>query len=217
MNPVDDPAVMKLVEERSIERVLHFTTNNGLLGVLGSGLLLSRDALSREQQVAAIRLFNNDSRARDQAWTGYVNLSISTVNTAMLASSRTWHADQDVWWAVLSFDPVIMAHPGVVFTTTNNVYPVVARAGGADGMEALFARRVPYGYYGSVHTRGSSTPVSQPTDPTAEVLYPGGVPLTFLRGIYVYEQEHLDQVAGWVELFPTAPDVEIAWRPELFT
>ncbi|WP_168210021.1 DarT ssDNA thymidine ADP-ribosyltransferase family protein [Oerskovia sp. KBS0722] len=207
---------MRLIEERSIDRVLHFTTNNGLLGVLRSGLLLSRDQLSQEQRVETIRLFNNDSRTRDQAWTGYVNLSISTVNTAMLASSRSWHADQGVWWAVLSFDPVIMAHPGVTFTTTNNVYPVVRRAGGGAGLNALFDPQVPYGYYGSVHRREAGAPLSQPTDPTAEVLYPGGVPLTFLRGIYVFEEEHLDQVAGWVELFPTAPHVEIACRPDVF-
>jgi hypothetical protein len=40
-----------------------------------------------------------------------------------------------------------------------------------------------------------------PTCEQAEILYPGQVPLQFLRKIYVKEGDHHDQVTGWLAEF----------------
>jgi hypothetical protein len=57
-----------------------------------------------------------------------VNLSISRINARLFnISAKNWHRALDGWWAVLSFDPLILTHDGVVFATTNNAYPGVIR------------------------------------------------------------------------------------------
>ena len=116
-------AVAAYAAERGITEVLHFTTNNGALGILATGFVLSRDRLAKEQYIEHIYTPNCPSRHKDSDWTDYVNLSISRVNGRMLGiSSGRWHATQDLWWVVLAFDGSLLAHPDVHFVTTNNTY-----------------------------------------------------------------------------------------------
>ena len=46
----------------------------------------------------------------------------------MFEHSERWHAAEDNPWVVLSFHPRILAHPSVIFTTTNNIYPACRRS-----------------------------------------------------------------------------------------
>ena len=107
---------------------------------------------------------------KDSAWLDYVNLSIERINDWMFETSQRWHAREDNPWVVLSFHPRILGHGGVVFTTTNNIYPKCSRGQGLAGFEAMFANEV-IGRYGEVHGR-SSKQQAWPTDRQAEVLYP---------------------------------------------
>jgi hypothetical protein len=209
-------SIMAFVAERGITEVLHFTTNHGLVGILASGALLSRDDLNAEDLLGSVRLLNCKIR-RDPEWTGYVNMSISAVNNMMLSTSRGWHPLGDIWWAVLSFGPEILDDEGVVFTTTNNVYDdVVKRSSGIDGLRAMYGERIPYGYYGSAVPRFKSTPPDRPTHVQAEVLYPGRVDLSRLRAIYVPMDQHLDEIEGLMTSIPGAPRVPVSVRPEVF-
>lgn len=207
----------EFVAERGITEVLHFTTNHGLVGIFAADALLSRDQLNAEDLLDSVRLLNCAVR-RDAAWTGYVNLSISAVNKEFLDSSRDWHPPRNgVWWAVLAFSPLILSDDGVVFTTTNNVYhQVVKRGVGLNGLAALYAPAVPWGYYGSIARRGPRTPSHQPTHIQAEVLYPGRVSLNELRAIYVPEGDHIDDVRGLMTSFPGARHVPVEVREEVF-
>ena len=208
--------ILEFVATRQIAEVLHFTTNHGLIGAFASGALLSRDELDADDLLGSVKLLNCEMR-RDTAWTGYVSLSISAVNNAFLSSSRGWHPPRDgVWWAVLSFTPTVLSDPGVVFATTNNVYPVVQRAEGLGGLMALYAPQVPWGYYGSVAVRSSSTPPHRPTHVQAEVLYPGRLGLDRLQAIYVPQGENVDDVRGLMTSIPRAPQVRVEARPEVF-
>lgn len=201
-----------------ITEILHFTTNKGLIGVLASGAVLSRDLLDTDAYLEHIYTPNCADRLKDANWTGYVNLSISRVNGSMLGYSRGWHpVGEELWWAVLAFDPVILGAQDVWFTTTNNTYPVAGRATGAAGLEALFAPRVPWGKFGSVKIRGSEHEAQWTTCPQAEVLYPQKVGTGHLTGIYVHEAEHVDAVAGLLEAVPGAPTVPVMHNPEVFT
>lgn len=208
--------IMEFVAARGIREVLHFTTNHGLIGVFASGALLSRDDLNANDLLGSVKLLNCAMR-RDAGWTGYVSSSISAVNKDFLASSQGWHPPRDgVWWAVLSFLPSVLSDDGVVYATTNNVYPVVQRAEGLDGLKALYAPRVPWGYYGSIAVRTPSTPLHRPTHVQAEVLYPGRLGLDRLQAIYVPRGEHVDDVRGLMTSIPQAPQVPVEACPEVF-
>jgi len=204
--------VFEIVERRSIQEVLHFTTNLGVLGVLGSGLLLSRARLPEERYLDHVYQPNSSTR-KDGAWLDFVNLSITDLNEWMFDHSESWHAHEDVWWACLSFDPAIMAEPGVVFATTNNIYPSVRRAFDGPGLEAMFDPVV-RGRYGHEHDRSGKSD-AQPTDRQAEVLFPKAVATNMMRTIYVRQAEHIDDIEGLFAVFPTT-EVPVFVRPEMF-
>nr|WP_272956584.1 DarT ssDNA thymidine ADP-ribosyltransferase family protein [Kribbella solani] len=196
---------------------MHFTTHQGLLGILATGLLKCRDELSEDEYLEHIYTPNCSDRLKDADWTGYVNLSISRVNADMFKSSKKWHLDDDgVWWAILVFDATLLAHAGITFATTNNVYPVVQRGTGLAGLQALFNDVVPWGYYGSKKYRSAQLPDHYTTDPQAEVLYPRALPVESLRAIYVYEEEDVDAVEALLGMFPVGPQVNVEHRPEVF-
>jgi hypothetical protein len=213
--------VVDYARNRGIKEILHFTTNRGLIGVLAQNKIYSRDSLNEDDYLENIKVLNSPSRTRDAAWTGYVNLSITIVNLRMLGSSRKWHPEEDIWWAVLAFDPEILGHDGVQFTTTNNVYPPVKRGPGVSGLDALFAQRIPWGIYGDVIRRPSDMAIDLTTDSQAEVLYPDAVDLSHLRAIYVEQPEHIDEVAGWLAAFQYTSKVDLSsvavtCKPEVF-
>ena len=117
-------------------------------------------------------------------------------------------------WYILALNPEILTHDGVVFTTTNNIYPGVIRGTGAAGFEAMFAAKVK-GRYGQIHLRDSNTPSNWTTHFEAEVLYPREVSTNFLRRIYVRTNEDQDSVMG--QLTAVGHDgVESLVAPELF-
>ncbi|MFF2243296.1 DarT ssDNA thymidine ADP-ribosyltransferase family protein [Arthrobacter sp. NPDC058130] len=216
MTAEPDLLVVGFAQERNITEVLHFTTNRGLIGIFDRGAVCSRDQLNEDERLDSVKLLNCESRHKDAAWTGYVNMSISRVNNSMLGTSQRWHERAGIWWAVLSFDPEILGHQDVQFTTTNNTYPVVRRQTGLKGITDLFSETVPYGYYGSVVRRHRGSLPEHTTDVQAEVLYPASVALSWLRSIYVPEPEHIDEIAGWVAAFSNVPNVDVACKPEIF-
>jgi len=211
-------AIATVIVERGITEILHFTTAPfGFVGICATNMVRSRDRLDKDKYIEHIYTPNCRSRIKDAEWTDYISLSISRVNKDMLGSSRGWHADAGIWWVVLSFDPTILTHPGVHFTTTNNSYAAtVRRAIGTEGLADMFSMTVPYGYYGSVHRRRTSMPTHWTTDPQAEVLYPGDLTLEYLRAVYVAQEEDIDHVKTWFDLFPNAPAVPVICKPEVF-
>lgn len=205
--------IAALVAERGIREILHFTTNKGLVGILARRMVLSRKQLPEESYLEHVYTPNCRDR-KDPAWLDYVSLSISRINDWMFDCSKRWHTLDDVWWAVLAFEPSVLADPGVHFATTNNIYPSVLRARGVTGIEWMFADVV-YGRYRHEHRRQPDMPASWPTDRQAEVLYPHALGIDRLRCIYVAEPEHADIIAGMV-VHPQTPDVPVRSAPEVF-
>lgn len=123
------PEILAAAEERGVQNVVHFTTNAGLVGILASGAVKSRERLPDDKHLEHVYQPNALIR-KDTPWLDYVNLSIERINRWMFDSSTAWHATEGKFWVVLSFAPDILAHRGVVFTTTNNIYPTCRRAEG---------------------------------------------------------------------------------------
>ena len=199
-------SVQEFVVRRGIRSALHFTTNRGLVGVLASRALLSRQRLSEDKYLEHVLHVNSAYRAEDSAvfdksenWIDYVNLSISEINSRFLRVSRRWHRASSVWWCILDFDSSIMAHSGVYFATTNNSYHSCTRARGADGLQALFVDCVERNVGWSASRGNRATHL--PTCEQAEILYPQSVATDYLRRIYVQSDEHHDIVGGWLQDF----------------
>ena len=127
-------------------------------------------------------------------------------------NSERWHVAEDNPWVVLSFDPVILGHRGVVFATTNNIYPACRRAEGRDGFERLFADSV-RGRYDQRHDR-SGKQADWPTDRQAEVLYPGQVSCKYLQRVDVQWDETVDKIYGILAVLNL--DVPVYHAPEVF-
>jgi hypothetical protein len=183
----------EFVEARCISEILHFTTNRGLLGIFATGCVKSRKRLPDESQLEYLFLPNTDYR-KDAAWIDYVNLSISRVNKRFLAwSRRRTRADDRLFWCVLAFDPAILGHPGVLFTTTNNIYTGVKRGESVADLEALFAEKVHH-WDGRYVSRGRGHQDHLPTCEQAEVLYPEALSIDYLKRVYVADGETQDEV-----------------------
>jgi hypothetical protein len=202
-----------ILRRRGIREILHFTTNLGAVGVLDDRELLARARLPREKHLGNV--YRPNARIRyDKAWLNYVNLSISRINRRFFQASTTWHWARDVWWCVLAFDPIVAAHDGVHFATTNNFYSGCIQAAGAAGLEALFGPRI-HQYENRYVTRPEGHPRHLPTCRQAELLYPQALSTRYLRRICVVSDVHADIAAGWCDLVGH-DDVPVEVLPVVF-
>ena len=207
----EHPDILDAAKRRGVQNVVHFTTMTGALGVLAAKALKSRCRLPADKYLEHVYRPNSEIR-KDEQWFNYANLSVERINDWMFEASKRWHADFDNPWVVLSFDPTILTHRGVVFTTTNNIYPSCRRAEGVEGFAQMFAAPV-RGRYGRLHDRSGKMP-SWPTDRQAEVLYPVQLSCDYLRHIDVQTEEATDAIHGM--LGGLGVDVSVLFAPEVF-
>lgn len=205
------PEIEQAARQRGITDVVHFTTLRGAVGVLASRALKSRERLPQDKYLEHVYHPNAKVR-KDVAWLDYVNLSIQRINDWMFDTSTRWHAADGNPWVLLSFDVSVLAHPGVVFSTTNNIYPSCLRAEGIGGFSRLFHARVK-GRYDQLHSREDKD-TSWPTDRQAEVLYPGELSCEHLCRVDVQVAETEDTVVSNLEVF--GMNVPVRHAPEVF-
>lgn len=210
------PEVAAAAKQRGVTQVVHFTTVRGAVGALASGFVKSRSRLPKDEYLEYVYRPNALFR-KDAAWLDYVNLSIERINDWMFATSERWHMEEENPWVVLSFGPQILAHPGVVFTTTNNIYRNCLRSDGLPGFSQMFASSVvgwePWERRTIRHNRvGKSS--AWLTDRQAEVLYPGELSCGFLQRIDVQTENGFDTVCG--ALGGLNLSVPVRYAPEAF-
>jgi hypothetical protein len=194
--------VAERARERGIERIVHYTSNRGVMGAVANGALLSREQVENDPGIAFI--YEGIWERKDHDWVDYISLSVSRINVDLFERSRKHFPD--FWWAVMSFDVEILDHHDVWFTTTNNVYEeVLDRRQGLDGFEALFQESVAWGYRGSRHHRWPGQDRAWPTDRAAEVLYPTRLPLEFLRTLHLPDRDACRLVKAWCEVYGRDP------------
>lgn len=199
------PEVVQAAFGRGIDRIVHFTTVTALLGILYSGAVKNRQDLAVDELVQHIFEPNAVDRHLDERWHAYVNLSVTAINLHMFNFSLRRRPEER--WVILTFGPEILGDPGVVFCTTNNIYPAAQRREGVHGFEQLFGASVD-GRYGRP-TKRTSEPPNRTTDPQAEVLYPFELPLTHLRAITARTDDAYEAAIGALSHFPDEPRVEI--------
>jgi hypothetical protein len=101
----------------------------------------------------------------------------------------------------------------VVFTTTNNAYPVCLRAERQFGFDRIFAEEVA-SHHRTICRTSENLDDHCPTDRWAEVLYPGELSLDHLRKIYVDKEEMVEHVEGILAVVDRNAPVE--YQPEVF-
>ena len=205
------PDIAMAAESRGISQVVHFTTVSGAIGILASNAVKSRSRLPKDKYIERVYRPNALDR-KDKPWLDYVNLSIERINDWMFEHSERWHAAEDNPWVVLSFHPRILAHPGVVFTTTNNIYPACMRAEGLAGFRRVFSNEIE-GRYGRRHRRTNKLD-AWPTDRQAEVLYPGELSCVNLQRIDVQMEESVDTIHGILSAL--GKEISVRHAPEVF-
>jgi hypothetical protein len=204
--------VLNFVHARSITEVLHFTTSCGVLGILASRAVKSRKRIDADAYLEHIYRPNVSVR-RDPEWADHVSLSISRINDWMFGASERWHIRDGVSWAVVSLTPDILAHPNVVFSTTNNIYPARLHGNGVSGFERMFADSI-VSRYGEIKRRLPDHQLHWTTDRQAEVLYPGEVPVAYVQRIDVQTAQCHDDVAGMLGALDL--DLDVRHAPQVF-
>jgi hypothetical protein len=194
------------IARRGIQEVVHFTTNRGIVGMLAARAVFSRRRLRGYQYLQHILHPNSPMRLEEAAhfdksadWLDFVNISISEINRSFYGFSRRWPHNQDIYWIILAFDPVILTHEDVYFATTNNSYEHCRRQSGLLGFQELFADSFLRKGNWRAFRRQRSDWLT--TCEQAEVLYPSALPFSFLRRVYVSEGEDADRVRGWLREF----------------
>lgn len=203
--------IAEQIRLRKIEKLIHFTTNRGLVGVLATKKLLPRRLLGAEQMLEHVLQVNCCTR-RDTNWDGHTSLSISVPNRFFLKAAMRWHPD--CWWCAIALDPNLMCDPDVVFSTTNNIYTGVKRGKDLPGFEALFEMAVNQ-YLNRWVRRSPTLPAWQPTDEQAEVLYPGKIDLSRAFAIYVADDETASKAEAAVETLG-ASRLQVSVVPDFF-
>ena len=206
-----DPSTpLQAARSRGVDQLLHYTTQKGVHGTIASHAILSRAQLDDEDYLVHIR--EPVWPRKDPRWINHISLSVTTINDLLFSQSR-YHYPH-LWWAVFAIDPAILDDEGVVFTTTNNIFPAVNRAPGVDGFESMFAKEVE-GRWGAISTR-AGVGDAQPTDRAAEVLYPARIGSGHIQAVYVLEPDHRNLILAWCEALGH-PDLAVEVRPNVFT
>ncbi len=208
----NQPDVLDAANKLGVRFLVHFTTMQGAVGIIAARAVKSRARLPQDKYLEYVYSPNAECR-KDPLWLDYVNLSVERINDWMFGTSRNRHAADGDSWVVLSFSSTVLTHPGVVFTTTNNIYPKCIRAEGLAGFKQMFSDTV-IGRYGQVHNRYGKLP-AWPTDRQAEVLYPGELSCDHLLRIDVQTERDMDTVHGALSGLEL-DEIEVRHAPEVF-
>ena len=181
--------LVEAARRRGVTRLAHFTPLNNLLGIVELGAIVARDrllTLARERNDTFLLdyiAFND--RLRLDRCTNHVNLSVQHPNARLLSRFRAL-CSCDVW-CVLLVSPACLETPGVLFAVGNVAARQVRQGGiasGVAGFEALFRdSQLSANQFQASRLTRRGLDDNLPTDPQAEVLFPGEIPLRLVDGI----------------------------------
>ena len=181
--------LVEAARRRGVTRLVHFTPLNNLLGIVELGAIVARDrllALARERNDTFLLdyiAFND--RLRLDRCTNHVNLSVQHPNARLLSRFRAL-CSCDVW-CVLLVSPACLETPGVLFAVGNVAARQVRQGGiasGVAGFEALFRdSQLSANQFQARRLTRRGLDENLPTDPQAEILFPGEIPLRLVDGI----------------------------------
>jgi hypothetical protein len=215
-------AIRRIITERRVTRVVHFTRLENLASIAADGALHPRSWLEETGR----RFTPTDSHRHDGR--SSVNLSIEFPNYQMFFSKRKSYDLDERHWAVLVFEPRLLWEVPCAFSPIN----AASRSISNQRREALMTESALLALFGPEATTSGGRriqrdelqiPSSYCTHPQAEVLAQRPIELTYLRSVAVSDAmvaTHPDfpdslrpQVTVVTELFGPRKDYAI-WRRE---
>lgn len=180
----------KILKERQIDWLLHFTRAENLPNIMRYGLM-PRSNL----EFAGIDFSYNDEYRYDNCENA-VCTSIEFPNYKMFYPLRRYNPDLD--WAVLLLDARIICDFECAFCSTNagssNIYNMdLEQRKGKRAFLKLF-EELPYG----PSRKELGIEDWYPTNPQAEVLVFDTIPITYIEKVFFDEQEILEQYADYI-------------------
>jgi hypothetical protein len=204
------------LDERGVSKVLHFTTNLGIVGIINNGGIISRKALGTSEKANYIKLLNCPTW-KTPDWEDHISLSIERINKGFWAKSVGWHEKEPLFWVILEIDPSVLSHPGLSFSTTNSAYDTAIIEPGTAGLVKLYGHTVldrNWNGHQYKSQRHAGMPSAEPTSVQAEVLYPKSLPVSFIRWIHARTEEDANNLAGYT--YALNSDLEIKVSPSMF-
>lgn len=168
--------MQQLIEEKGITNLYHFTNVDNLDSIFKYGLV-PRSNL-RDRKIS----FNYNDEYRYDGCSNALCMSIEFPNYKMFYSLRMNNLDYK--WAVLALEPTILLQFRCAYCWTNaadlsvSSIPIEQRMGKEAFLE-LFADRNGYPKRESLNI-----PESYPTNPQAEVLVFGTIPVNYVKNVY---------------------------------
>ncbi len=205
---MNDLSVAEGLSIRGVSRLTHFTSSRNLPKIIQSGAILSTaDLVSLGLDHVAT------DAARFDGHPGHICCNIEYPNMFYFdhASEREQYVNYSDW-IVFLLAPAVATAQGVLFS------PVNAALGrgkflesGAEGLAAQYAAAV------NGRSRAARHNPASPTDVQAEVLVPGRIPLSEVRGIVVPSEETLHREhARLSQLNLMRADLDWYISPEMF-
>lgn len=166
--------IKKVVQDRGIEKLYHFTSAENLSSIFEHGIL-SRSEL-REQGISPV--INDENRLDD--WYSGISLSVSWPNYQFFQRVKSKYPERT--YALLELDPSILYELDCAFFPTNAANKEMKKMHlqerqSAAAFEELFQDRD--GYYRKRH----ETQACFTTDPQAEVFSFDSIPTKYIRAV----------------------------------
>jgi len=205
--------IIRLIREREITALYHFTTTINLLGMFSIGRICPRSEYDTLRNLADENLYGDYLDHMDElrldGLNNYVNTSLSHPNVYLLQAYKSRKDLAHYSWCILRLDPHLMERPETLFSMTNAASASAAEYGirdGVDGFNQLFSDEV-------ITRKGQFTrrglPPEYPTDIQAEVLIPGAIDLDTVKAVYFETASDLHGCASAFKLMGHADAVEL--------
>ncbi|MEW2912305.1 DarT ssDNA thymidine ADP-ribosyltransferase family protein [Leisingera sp. JC11] len=176
---------MELLRDRQVTQLLHFTQVSNLPSILEHGLV-PRSILDDNKVNYA---WSDPWRLDDQL--NSISLSVTCFNWKMFSAvrKRINHAD----WAVLAIDAMILPGAKCRFYARNAASGEYTRSNksyrSVFAFEEMFEDRSPYGSFkGSSYRTESNLQSNMTTNPQAEILYEGVIPIHSITEAWVEDE-----------------------------
>lgn len=194
-------SIAQFVQKRGITRLVHFTPLINLIGIYEMGAILSRDKIedyaTKHNDCFLLDYIKYNDSFRYDGRRDCINLSIQRINRSLYHRFCEKFVGCDVW-CILELSTKLLEHEDVVFAIGNAASTYVRNFGlgtGIEGLKALFANKVNVKNASSSYVISrSEVPENCPTDRQAEVLYPAQIPLSYVNGVIVSNDEHKSRV-----------------------
>ena len=127
-----------------------------------------------------------------------INLSIQRINIFLFKRFKDFPHGKP--WCILEINPICMQGMGVYFTIANAASTWVKRYGthkGIVGLKELYADCINDGK--REERRGIHIPMNCPTSRQAEVLYPGVIDISLIKGLVFESDEDAKRARGMLK------------------